>query len=339
MAKRQSVLAAAAEMAKRPESLESDRLPAMNQNSATGVFAERQTLLNEIATGRRKDVAHRLIEPEKCRMWRRHNRIYDRLNEQNCADLVEQIGENGQKIPAIVRKLKDDPGGYEYEVICGARRHFAVSYLRNAKGRTDVHYLVEVRSLSDEEAFQLSDVENRSRKDISDYERGIDYHTALEEFYDGSVSTMADRIGIARQSLSHYLYLARFPEEVVRAYGDPTQISVRHGTILSPLLNDPKKGVAVREKAKQIAQEQARAESIGSTLAYDGAAVFKLLRDAGQLAAHQRRTTAQKVSVPAENGSELMSIERSKKFIKVRIPRAAAAKKKLIIDALRKHLD
>jgi hypothetical protein len=64
----------------------------------------------------------------------------------------------------------------EYEVICGARRHWTVAWLR-ANNYRQFRFLVEVRELSDEEAFRLSDIENRDREDISDYERAIDSPT------------------------------------------------------------------------------------------------------------------------------------------------------------------
>lgn len=336
MAKRQSILAAAAAKAKASEVVEASNV--REGNSASVILSSRETALSDIADGRRRNALQRLVEPEKCRMWRRHNRLYERLNEANCSDLIEQIGEKGQKIPAIARKLKDDTDGYEYEVICGARRHFAVSYLRNEKGREDVFYLIEVRSLSDEEAFQLSDVENRTRKDISDYERGLDYASALKEFYDDSVSEMASRIGIARQSLSNYLYLARLPKEVVDSYPDPTTIAVRHATVLIPLLNDPKKGPLVRTRACELSKEQARSKELGGAIAYDGSNVFRQLKIAAEEGARMKRRSVEKISIPASTGGELFAMEKSPRFVTIRIPKSNLNKKKELLDGIRKNL-
>jgi ParB-like chromosome segregation protein Spo0J len=78
----------------------------------------------------------------------------------------------------------------DFEVICGARRHWTVSWLR-AHNYTDFRFLVEVRELTDEEAFRISDLENRAREDLSDIERARDYLKALGRHYGGSQKDMA----------------------------------------------------------------------------------------------------------------------------------------------------
>ncbi len=51
----------------------------------------------------------------------------------------------------------------------GARRHWTVTWLR-ANNYPEFRFLVEPRELTDEEAFRLADLENRSAKDLSDYD-------------------------------------------------------------------------------------------------------------------------------------------------------------------------
>ena len=114
------------------------------------------------------------LDPKECRIWAFHNRRYDLLDENSCEDLIEGFNESGrQEIAGIVRRVTDD-SGYEYEVIAGARRHWTCAHL-------GWKYLAEIRDLTDEEAFILSDVENRARTDISDFERAIDYSRALTD--------------------------------------------------------------------------------------------------------------------------------------------------------------
>lgn len=100
--------------------------------------------------------------------------------------------------------------GPRFEVICGARRHFAVSWLR-ANNYPQFRYLVEERALTDEEAFRLADIENRDREDLSDYERAVDYAQALERYYGGRQKTMATRLEVSEAWLSRYLQLAKLP--------------------------------------------------------------------------------------------------------------------------------
>jgi ParB family chromosome partitioning protein len=243
-------------------------------------FAQREGALSDIAQGRIRDVRLRMLDPKVCRMWERHNRIYDLLNHENCADLINSIRAQGkQEIPALVRRLKNDPEGFEYEVISGARRHFAVSYLRDTENRKEIFYLAEVRDLADEEAFRFADLENRGRQDISDYERGREYQQALADYYGGNLTRMAQRMEVSKALLSSYISLARLPREVLDAYGDPRQIAVRHGQQLSPLLKGDRRD-AVLERAGQIARAQDEARAIGGAAMMSGAEVFKQLKAA-----------------------------------------------------------
>ena len=73
-------------------------------------------------------------------------------------------------MPATVRRVRDDPE-FDFEVISGARRHWTVSWLRT-HNYSDFRFLIEVRELTDEEAFRFADLENRAREDLTDLEAG-----------------------------------------------------------------------------------------------------------------------------------------------------------------------
>jgi ParB family chromosome partitioning protein len=153
-------------------------------------------------------------------MWAGHNRDYALLNEERCADLIESIKAQGrQEIPAIVRRLSGDDG-FEFEVICGARRHWSISWLRS-HNYPDFKFLVDVREMGDEEAFRLADIENRARDDLTDLERARDYLRALTAYYDGRQKTMAERLKVSESWLTRYLDLARLPDELTTAFADP----------------------------------------------------------------------------------------------------------------------
>jgi len=154
-----------------------DKTPAPKGDRSGARFLNRSTRVADRLSGEIEEKSLRWVDPGECRMWERHNRAYDLLTEDNCRDLIDGIRSQGrQEFPAIVRKTGDPD--QPYEVICGARRHFAVSWLR-ANNYPQFRYLVEVRDLSDEEAFRLGDIENRDREDISDYERARDYADAV----------------------------------------------------------------------------------------------------------------------------------------------------------------
>jgi ParB family chromosome partitioning protein len=208
-------------------------------------------------------------------MWARHNRDYDLLTEENCRDLIDGIRAQGrQEFPAIVRRVKGE--AFDYEVICGARRHFAVTWLQ-ANNYPQFKYLVEVRDLSDEEAFRLADIENRDREDISDYERAVDYADAVQRYYDGKQKSMAARLEVSDVWLSRYLDLARLPAEVVQAFASVRDIRELHARTLKPLLKSSSDRAAIIAEAKRIADVQEAARN-GQGAYVKPASVVSLLK-------------------------------------------------------------
>jgi len=221
----------------------------------TGILGARENRLAELAAGSTVSRVQELVDPGRCRIWDGHNRDYTALNETNCADLIESFRAQGkQEVPAVVRRVLDNPQ-FDFEVICGARRHWTVSWLR-AHTYPDFRFLIEPRELTDEEAFRLADLENRSRKDLSDYERAMDYARAIERYYDGSQQRMVERLEVSKSWLSRYLELAKLPQEVVASYGTPHVIGISHAAVLAPLLRVSAKRERVKEAATALAAEQ-----------------------------------------------------------------------------------
>lgn len=200
-----------------------------------GVLAGRENRMAELASGAVVARAIEQVDPARCRLWSEHNRDYAKLDETRCADLIESFKAQGrQEVPAIVRRVRGVPD-IDFEVICGARRHWTVSWLR-AHNYADFRFLVEVRELTDEEAFRISDLENRAREDLSDMERAKDYLRALDRHYGGRQKDMAGRINKSEAWLSRYLDLARLPAALVAAFDDPHELKIKHVTQLKPLL-------------------------------------------------------------------------------------------------------
>lgn len=197
-----------------------------------------------------------LVDPARCRIWPGHNRDYAALDEAACADLLDSFRTQGrQEVAAIVRPAGDD-AAHDYEVVCGARRHWSASWLR-AHGNPDFGFLIEPRALTDEEAFRLADLENRSRRDLSDYERATDYARAIARYYDGSQRRMAERLKLSPGWLSRSLELAKLPDGIVAAFGSPHDIRVKHAATLAPLLHLPRTRAPLLAEAELLALEQA----------------------------------------------------------------------------------
>jgi ParB family transcriptional regulator, chromosome partitioning protein len=231
-------------------------------NPPRDMIATRSNRLAELATGATVAKTQYQVDPAKCRMWTYHNRDYAALDFERCKDLIESIKAQGrQEVPAIVRRIQGDPE-IEFEVICGARRHWSVNWLRE-HNYPAIRFLVEVRDMTDEEAFRVSDLENRAREDLTDFERAADYLRALDIHYGGVQKDMAERLHVTPSWLSRYLDLARLPSELIAAFASPHDLRIKHVTQLKPLL----KPVHIYGLVQTRAGELARLKAEGKTLA------------------------------------------------------------------------
>jgi ParB family chromosome partitioning protein len=232
--------------------LPADEAAPRRSSIGAGVLTGRENRLSELASGSIVTRTHELVDPARCRMWEGHNRNYALLTEERCADLIESIKAQGrQEMPAIVRRIRDDPV-YDFEVICGARRHWSISWLR-AHNYPDFRFLIDVRNPSDEEAFRLADIENRARDDLSDLERARDYLRALGTYYEGRQKVMAERINVTESWLSRYLDLARLPTQLMIAFPHGQDLRIKHVTALKPLLKPDDRKLRVFAEAARIA--------------------------------------------------------------------------------------
>lgn len=275
-------------------------------------FLKRSTAIGAQRAGEREEKLLHWVEPETCRMWELHNREYSLLTEDNCRDLIDGIRAQGkQEFPAIVRRL--DGEEHQYEVICGARRHFAVSWLR-ANNYPQFRYLVEVRDLTDEEAFRLADIENRDRDDISDFERARDYARAIELYYGGKQKAMAARLEVSETWLSRYLNLARLPDEVVGAFASIRDIRELHARTLKPFLSKPRDRAALISEAQAVARDQAAARAGQGALLDAGQVLARLkaamtpVKSAATVKRYRQGTSTSGVTARRAKGKTVLEI-------------------------------
>jgi ParB family chromosome partitioning protein len=233
--------------------LSEEPAPQRRTGIASNVLTGRANRLADLASGAVINRLHEQVDPARCRMWEGHNRDYALLSEERCADLIESMKAQGrQEIPAIVRRVSGDPD-FDFEVICGARRHWTISWLR-AHNYPEFKFLVDVREIGDEEAFRLADIENRARDDLTDLERARDYLRALDLYYDGRQRTMAERLNVSESWLTRYLDLARLPAEVTRAFANPQDLGVRNAIAIKALLKPDDRKARVFAEAGRIAK-------------------------------------------------------------------------------------
>jgi ParB family chromosome partitioning protein len=300
-----------------------------------GFLAARDSRLAELAGGGITTRLHEAVDPAVCRIWSGHNRDYGALTEATCADLIASLRAEGrQEIPAIVRRVTDDPQ-YRFEVICGTRRHWSVSWLR-AHDYPDFKFIVEPRELTDEEAFRVADLENRSRKDLSDYERSLDYSRAIEQYYGGSQQRMADRLAVTKSWLSRYLDLAKLPEEIIACFESPHIIGISHAAMLAPLLNKPPSRSRLLAEARSLCVEQVNAREAGRVLLGPSTVVARL-KQAGM---DKRRAAPREEEFRDQAGKVFLRAKQEGRGALVfTVPRALSVDRSVIVDAIGKFLE
>ncbi len=131
-------------------------------------------------------------------------------------DLLEQLAQsiraNGVVQPILVRQTKSG----RYQLITGERRLLA----SRKAGKDSIPAFVRVAS--DEQAMEMTIVENLQRADLNPMEQARAYQRLSQQFQ-MTQEQMATRTGKDRASVSNFLRLLRLPEE--------TQSSVESGML------------------------------------------------------------------------------------------------------------
>jgi ParB family chromosome partitioning protein len=190
------------------------------------------------------------VNPFRCRVWSLHDRLEGEINDETCKAEIDSFIQTGQLIPVLGRKVQGDPD-YDIELIYGARRLFVARHLNQ-------RLMVDVREVSDREALVAMDVENRLRKDISPYERGLSYAQWLRTGHFTSQEEIARVLDISPSRVSRLLRIARLPAVVVDAFRSPTDIRENWGLDLMDALDDPQRREATIRAARSLAHHSPR---------------------------------------------------------------------------------
>ncbi|MGN6821085.1 MAG: ParB/RepB/Spo0J family partition protein [Sphingomonas sp.] len=270
-----------------------------------------------------------LVDPARVRIWPGNARIYEDLSPDNCRDLIQSIATEGmQKVAAIVRPVFDD-ALYEYEVIAGTRRHFAVSYLR-ATSMPSLRFLIQVEILDDEAAFRLADLENRARKDVSDIERARNYAAALHDHYAGHLTRMAERLALSKSWLSKMIRVSALPDQLLAAFGSPGDLHLKPAYTLAQKIDGPA-GPLIMATAAQIARAQA-ARRVDGLAPYPAAEVLR------QLNAAAAPSPEDAAELRGPTGRLAMTANANKNTLTLKLHAGSGVTRKAITDAVRAAL-
>lgn len=136
------------------------------------------------------------------------NLLQPRKNFTDLKELTESIEEKGILEPLIVR-----PKGGKFEIIAGERRYRAA---KNA-GLNEVP-CVEY-DVPDNEALEISIVENIQRKDLNVYEKAFSLKS-LSDIYGYTHEEIALKLSKSRVTVSELIRLTDLPEEVLNLCRD-----------------------------------------------------------------------------------------------------------------------
>jgi ParB family transcriptional regulator, chromosome partitioning protein len=125
------------------------------------------------------------------------------MNEEQLAELAASITANGVVQPILLRPL----AAGRFQLIAGERRWRA----SRLAGKTTIPAIL--RQVSDEQAMEITIVENLQRADLNPMEQARAYERLSREFH-MTQEQMAQRTGKDRASVANFLRLLRLPATV-----------------------------------------------------------------------------------------------------------------------------
>jgi ParB family chromosome partitioning protein len=142
------------------------------------------------------------------------------VNEEQLAELAASIVANGVVQPILVRP---QPGG-RFQLIAGERRWLA----SQKAGKATIPAIL--RQVSDEQAMEITIVENLQRADLNPMEQARAFERLSREFH-MTQEQMAVRTGKDRATVSNFLRLLRLPS-TVQARVESGELSFGHARTL-----------------------------------------------------------------------------------------------------------
>ncbi len=149
-----------------------------------------------VETGKPREISVEAIE-------RNPFQTRSRFDEEQLAELAASIAATGVVQPILVRPLAGD----RFQLIAGERRWLA----SKKAGKATIPAMV--RAVSDEQAMEITIVENLQRADLNPMEQARAFERLTREFK-MTQEQMAQRTGKNRTSIANFLRLLRLPVEI-----------------------------------------------------------------------------------------------------------------------------
>src|SRR5271166_445860 len=159
------------------------------------------------------------------------------MNEEQLAELAASITANGVVQPILVRPLANG----RFQLIAGERRWRA----SELAGKTTIPAIL--RQVSDEQAMEITIVENLQRADLNPMEQARAFERLGREFH-MTQEQMAQRTGKDRATVSNFLRLLKLPSKV-QSRVEAGELTFGHARALLALEHDEE----IEKAAQRIA--------------------------------------------------------------------------------------
>lgn len=171
-----------------------------------------------------------------------------RFDEAQLGELAASIVATGVVQPVLVRALADG----RFQLIAGERRWLA----SKIAGKTTIPAIL--RQVSDQQAMEMTIVENLQRTDLNPMEQARAYDRLSHDFK-LTQEQMAQRTGKDRTSVANFLRLLRLPAEV-QAKVEAGELSFGHARALLALEN-PESVLKAAQKVSALSMSVRQTES------------------------------------------------------------------------------
>lgn len=164
-----------------------------------------------------------------------------RINEAALEELTESIRASGVVQPVVLRPVANG----RYQLVAGERRWHA----SKRAGKATIPAVV--RQISNEQAMEITIIENLQREDLNPMEQARAFERLSREF-SLTQEQIASRTGKDRASIANFIRLLKLPEDVQNALEAGT-LSFGHGKVLLALAGFPEH---MERAAREIIEKQ-----------------------------------------------------------------------------------
>lgn len=178
------------------------------------------------------------LDPSELKVSKLANRSEHAFLTEDFKRLKDEIKRTNGNVQAVGYSLQSDGSKL---LVFGHRRRRACADLA-----TKVRSIKVADNISDELLMLFMHAENKERADLSVYEQGMWYHSALEDGVYKTIEDMALALGVSNTWIIKALRVARLPEDVIKCFVSPLEITSKMGEDLEKALKQDQDAVLIR---------------------------------------------------------------------------------------------